>query len=120
MASQVTRRRLLWLKHWQADIKHKWKLAPAPISEDRLFGAALEPLLIVTRNKKKRKENSSPHFFAILQIDPLSPFGGASFVPFPRVPSPKFQRQPFFRGSQQSDRPDFFDRNCRGGEVRGR
>uniref|UniRef100_A0A2D4PTA0 Lamina-associated polypeptide 2 alpha C-terminal domain-containing protein n=1 Tax=Micrurus surinamensis TaxID=129470 RepID=A0A2D4PTA0_MICSU len=37
MASQVAARRLLWLKHWQADIKNKWRLASAPIEKKEVI-----------------------------------------------------------------------------------
>uniref|UniRef100_A0A2D4J9D0 Lamina-associated polypeptide 2 alpha C-terminal domain-containing protein n=1 Tax=Micrurus lemniscatus lemniscatus TaxID=129467 RepID=A0A2D4J9D0_MICLE len=70
IASQIAARRLFWLRHWQANVKHKWWLASAPISENKLFGSALEPLLIETRTKKKilpslfrRSESRSPQHF---------------------------------------------------------
>ncbi|XP_029140291.1 dedicator of cytokinesis protein 1 [Protobothrops mucrosquamatus] len=53
MASNITGRRMLWLKHWQADAKSKWKLAAAPYQGSKLFGDSLNPYL--TENKDKRK-----------------------------------------------------------------
>lgn len=43
----------LWLRQWQADAKHKWRLASAPFSGEQLFGASLEPLLVESRDKYK-------------------------------------------------------------------
>ncbi|XP_060542718.1 ligand-dependent nuclear receptor corepressor-like protein isoform X7 [Pantherophis guttatus] len=42
--------RLLWLRNWQADMRSKWQLASAPYSSGALFGSALEPLLVETRD----------------------------------------------------------------------
>ncbi|XP_013907084.1 PREDICTED: serine/arginine repetitive matrix protein 1-like [Thamnophis sirtalis] len=53
IASSVTARRLLWLRHWQSNMKCKWKLASAPFKGEKLFGEALEPLLKETKDKKK-------------------------------------------------------------------
>lgn len=53
LASAVAARRLVWLCHWQADTKHKWRLASVPFGGSRLFGEALDPFLIETRDKKK-------------------------------------------------------------------
>lgn len=46
LVSAVTSRRLLWLRHWRADMKAKWKLASAPYKGSALFGDALESILI--------------------------------------------------------------------------
>lgn len=51
--STVTSRRLLWLRHWQADVCSKWQLASSPYSSDALFGPPLEPLLVETRDRCK-------------------------------------------------------------------
>lgn len=53
MASSVSARRMLWLKHWHADARSKWRLASAPYQGGKLFGEALSPYL--TENKDKRK-----------------------------------------------------------------
>lgn len=37
IASSITTHHLLWLKHWQADNKNKWKLASAPFTGNQLF-----------------------------------------------------------------------------------
>ncbi|XP_070605566.1 titin-like [Erythrolamprus reginae] len=64
IASSVIARRLLWLRHWQADMKFKWKLASSPYKGDKLFGDALEPLLVETKDKKKVLPHSDrkPYF----------------------------------------------------------
>ncbi|XP_058021206.1 uncharacterized protein LOC131189221 isoform X2 [Ahaetulla prasina] len=53
IGSTVASRRLLWLRHWQADAKNKWRLASAPFQGDKLFGNSLEPLLIETKDKRR-------------------------------------------------------------------
>lgn len=53
MASSITARQLLLLRQWQADACHKWHLASAPFTEDKLFGETLEFILIETRDKRK-------------------------------------------------------------------
>ncbi|XP_060543266.1 uncharacterized protein LOC132710656 [Pantherophis guttatus] len=53
LASAVTARRLLYLRHWQADARHKWRLASVPFKGTKLFGDALDPFLTETRDKKK-------------------------------------------------------------------
>ncbi|XP_060542672.1 neuronal membrane glycoprotein M6-b isoform X1 [Pantherophis guttatus] len=53
IGSTVTSRCLLWLKHWQADVRNKWRLASSSYAGDKLFGAALDPLLIETRDHRK-------------------------------------------------------------------
>lgn len=59
IGSNITSRRLLWLRQWQADAKSKWHLASSPYSEGQLFGAPLEPLLIESRDKRKILPNLS-------------------------------------------------------------
>uniref|UniRef100_A0A8C6XA67 C2H2-type domain-containing protein n=1 Tax=Naja naja TaxID=35670 RepID=A0A8C6XA67_NAJNA len=49
----VTSRRLLWLKQWQADMRHKWRLATAPFKGDKLFGEALDKVLVDSKDKGK-------------------------------------------------------------------
>lgn len=49
----MTSRHLLWLRHWQADMKSKWKLASAPFKGGKLFGEALDPVLVECKDKRK-------------------------------------------------------------------
>lgn len=53
IATTVTSRRLLWRRHWQADLRSKWCLASSPFKGGKLFGEALDPILIENRDKKK-------------------------------------------------------------------
>lgn len=53
IGSSVTSRRLLWLRHWQADARNKWRLAASPYARDKLFGSSLDPILVETRNHRK-------------------------------------------------------------------
>lgn len=53
LASTITSRRLIWLRGWKADVKAKWKLASAPYQTRNLFGAALEPVLVEDKDKRK-------------------------------------------------------------------
>ncbi|XP_058037681.1 uncharacterized protein LOC131197525 [Ahaetulla prasina] len=53
IGSTVSSHRLLWLRRWQTDAKNKWQLASAPYSGTSLFGAALDPLLVETKDKCK-------------------------------------------------------------------
>ncbi|XP_070605564.1 uncharacterized protein [Erythrolamprus reginae] len=70
IASSVKARRLLWLRHWQADMSYKWKLASTPYKGSKLFGEALEPLLVETNDQKKvlpsmskrGNQRSAPYF----------------------------------------------------------
>ncbi|XP_060547661.1 lamina-associated polypeptide 2, isoforms alpha/zeta-like [Pantherophis guttatus] len=50
LSSNVTSRRLLWLRNWNADMRSKWQLASASYSAGSLFGPPLEPLLVETRD----------------------------------------------------------------------
>lgn len=52
IAASVMARRLLWLRHWQAD-KNKWKLASVPIMGSKLFEEALQPILVDTKGRGK-------------------------------------------------------------------
>ncbi|XP_039201699.1 lamina-associated polypeptide 2-like [Crotalus tigris] len=56
LASNVSSRRLLWLRQWKADVKSKWRLASSPYRGGQLFGEALTPYLT---EKDKRKVMSS-------------------------------------------------------------
>lgn len=49
IASSVATHHLLWLWHWQADAKHKWKLASVPFKGDKLFGESLDSILVELR-----------------------------------------------------------------------
>ncbi|XP_013917310.1 PREDICTED: uncharacterized protein LOC106545317, partial [Thamnophis sirtalis] len=53
LASNVTSRRLLWLRHWQVDVKTKWKLISAPFKGGKLFGETLDPFLMESKDKCK-------------------------------------------------------------------
>lgn len=53
IASSTASRRLLLLRHWQADAKQKWWLASTPFSGTHLFGESLEWLLVETKEKCK-------------------------------------------------------------------
>ncbi|XP_058017525.1 uncharacterized protein LOC131187272 [Ahaetulla prasina] len=53
IGSTVTSRRLLWLRHWRADTRNKWRLASSPYAGSHLFGASLDPILVETKDKKK-------------------------------------------------------------------
>lgn len=44
---------LLWLLHWQADMRSKWRLASSPYKCANLFGEALKPILIENKDKRK-------------------------------------------------------------------
>lgn len=74
IGAAVTSRRLLWLRQWQADARNKWRFTSAPSSDDKLFGASLEPLLIETKvHRKVLHPCQDDPFFA----------SKASFVPLP-------------------------------------
>lgn len=53
LASSVVSRHLLWLRHWRADTKSKWRLTAAPFKGSSLFGVALDPVLVEGRDKRK-------------------------------------------------------------------
>lgn len=53
LASSVTSRREFWLRHWKANQKVKWHLMAAPYKEPHLFGAALDPVLVKDKDKRK-------------------------------------------------------------------
>ncbi|XP_034289304.1 uncharacterized protein LOC117675085 [Pantherophis guttatus] len=83
IGSSVAARRLLWLRHWQADSKSKWRLASSSFGGPKLFGAALEPLLVESKDKRRVLPNLSRRS----NLGPTRPFGlfaprrGASQVP---------------------------------------
>ncbi|XP_013928450.1 PREDICTED: uncharacterized protein LOC106554326 [Thamnophis sirtalis] len=53
MSSSMASRRLLWLHHWQAESRMKWHLTGADYTGDKLFGTALDPILVEDKNKRK-------------------------------------------------------------------
>lgn len=53
MASNIASCHLLWLCHWQADMKTKWRLVAAPFKGGSLFAEALDPVLVEGRDKRK-------------------------------------------------------------------
>ncbi|XP_070587196.1 lamina-associated polypeptide 2, isoforms alpha/zeta-like [Erythrolamprus reginae] len=59
MASTISSRRLLWLRHWQADAKSKWRLSSAPFQGTKLFGEVLESVLVEDKDKRKILTRSS-------------------------------------------------------------
>lgn len=59
LAANVTSHWLAWLHHWQADMQSKWRVASAPFKGGNLFGEALDPVLVETRDKKKVLPSSS-------------------------------------------------------------
>ncbi|XP_032076117.1 lamina-associated polypeptide 2-like [Thamnophis elegans] len=90
VVSNVASRRLLWLRHWQADIKSKWRLASTPFKGGALFGSVLDPILIETRDKRKVLPSTSAR--VTRRPQPYSrrqPFrsGDSGFTSAPYVPS---------------------------------
>ncbi|XP_026558730.1 cleavage stimulation factor subunit 2 isoform X9 [Pseudonaja textilis] len=53
IAASVIARRLLWLRPWVAATRNKWKLAVAPFKGSKLFGDALDPFLVETKDGRK-------------------------------------------------------------------
>lgn len=53
MASTVAVCQLVWLRHWQADTRHKWHLAFSSFTGGKLFGSPLEPFLVESKDKRK-------------------------------------------------------------------
>ncbi|XP_042333486.1 uncharacterized protein LOC121935728 [Sceloporus undulatus] len=52
-AASIPVRRCLWLKNWQVNTRSKQNLTLALFSGTKLFGEALDPVLIETKDKKK-------------------------------------------------------------------
>ncbi|XP_060537519.1 CCAAT/enhancer-binding protein gamma isoform X1 [Pantherophis guttatus] len=104
MASSVTARRMLWLRHWRMDAKNKWKLVSTPFDGGHLFGQSLDPLLVETSDKRKVLPSQGRR---------------ADFCPTPYFRRPSFrqggagagfpQQQRSFQSSSgyQTDRPTF-------------
>lgn len=94
MASSITSHCLLWLCHWQADMRSKWRLGSAPFRGRNLFREALDPILV--ENKDRQKVLPSIH----RRVDhwPLPYFHRPSFrfadtgLDAPQYQRPYFQR----------------------------
>lgn len=102
LAYNVITRRLLWLCHWNADMRSKWKLASAPFK-----GEALDLVLIKNKDKKKvmpsvskKAERKGQGFFQKQSFCASEP----------STSSGQYHR-PFAQGSNRSqDRQSFRDR----------
>lgn len=82
MASALAARRLLWLRHWQADAHHKWRLSSAPFTGDKLFGPALDPLLVEMKDKRKMLPTSQRRGdFRYSPFFCMPPFRGSDWGP---------------------------------------
>lgn len=53
MASEIVARRGIWLRAWQADLRSKNFVSAYPFQGEKLFGDALDRILVETRDKKK-------------------------------------------------------------------
>lgn len=53
LASSIEARHLVWLRHWQTDARHKWRLASVPFMGNKLFEDPLESFLVETKDKRK-------------------------------------------------------------------
>lgn len=53
MAASVTARRNIWLRHWDVDAGSQSRLVGVPFKGSKLFGEALDPILIENRDKRK-------------------------------------------------------------------
>lgn len=106
LASSVSARRLFWLRGWRADAKAKWKLAAAPYKAPRLFGAALDPLLVEDKDKRKVMPTAyrrpERRYAPYGHRQPFRPSSG---------PGGSYSQRPFFQGPDRSaDRNRFRDR----------
>ncbi|XP_034290509.1 uncharacterized protein LOC117675694 [Pantherophis guttatus] len=99
IGASVTSRRLLWLRQWQADVRNKWRLASAPFSGNYLFGPALDPLLIETKDHRKILPALSRRSDPRQQGSFRSHSFRSDFSSFQSRP----QRYPQPRGGQQQD-----------------
>lgn len=106
LSSAVTSLRLFWLRNWRADARTKWKLASAPYKAPSLFGAALEPLLI--EDKDKRKVPLSSYHRPERHYTPYSQrhsFRNTAAL------GTSYRQQSYFQGrTRSSDRQTFWDR----------
>ncbi|XP_034278399.1 uncharacterized protein LOC117668538 [Pantherophis guttatus] len=104
LASSVTAHRLVWLRHWQADARHKWRLASVPFAGPKLFGDSLDPFLSETKDKKK--------FLPVVFCR-----GDSRFRPYtPRPQSRPYDRSPFSPSLPRSQ--GNFQPRQRGGQDR--
>lgn len=62
LASSVVARRGLWLRAWQADIHSKQLVAAYPYKGGKLFGPALDRILVETKDKKEALPRSLKRF----------------------------------------------------------
>lgn len=106
LASTVISHRLFWLRQWWADLKAKWKLASAPYKALNLFGAALDPILV--EGKYKRKVLPSSYWRPERQYTPYyqrQPFQASS------GPSGSYNQRSYAQSFDcPSDRQSFRDR----------
>lgn len=108
MASTVSSRRLLWLRHWRADMKSKWRLTAAPYKSSSLFGAALDSALVKGRDKKRVLPSSYRR-----PDRRYSPYPRQSFRSNQAAGGPSFHRSSSFTYHQASDQASFRDRGRR-------
>lgn len=106
LASTVSARRLFWLRQWKADLKSKWRLASAPFKAPNLFGAALDPVLIEDRDKRKVLPTSFRR--SDRRYTPYSQ--RQSFRPYSATPGSSFRRPSFSGGDRAQGRDSFRDR----------
>ncbi|XP_039218218.1 uncharacterized protein LOC120316552 isoform X2 [Crotalus tigris] len=99
--------RLLWLKHWRADMKANWHLAAAPSKGGRLFGKVLDPYLIENKDKckilahlTKRMERRAPSYSC---SPSFRPDAGTDQGAFSRPYQPRSDRQ----GERNNNRDRF-------------
>lgn len=106
IASSVTARCLLWLKHQQADTRRKWRLASTPCKGAKLFGESLEPVLVESRDKRRVLS----HLFRRFDRHPFPPFCRPYFRPYAGL---GFQWQQRIFAPMQYNQPGqgFMDKN---------
>ncbi|XP_013917285.1 PREDICTED: uncharacterized protein LOC106545294 [Thamnophis sirtalis] len=118
VVSNVASRRLLWLRHWQTDVKSKWRLASTPFKGGALFGSVLDPILIETRDKRKVLPSISAHINRRQQpYNRRHPFrtGDSGFAPAPYVPN--YTRGFFEAQDRGQDRAGTRDRGRQQGQA---
>ncbi|XP_039222273.1 serine/threonine-protein kinase NIM1 isoform X1 [Crotalus tigris] len=59
IAADISAHRLLWLKNWRTDLKAKWRLGTKPYAGGHLFGGALNPYLVESKDKRKTLINTT-------------------------------------------------------------
>lgn len=106
LAASITSRRLFWLRPWKADVKAKWKLAAAPYKASSLFGAALDPVLVEDKDKRKVMPSSFRK-----QDRRYAPYSQRqSFRPYSGQGASSSFRQPPQQADRFADRQRFRDR----------